>query len=52
VWVVVHVVAILTNRTPDMNAYYPGVERGVFRSYKPPAWEKCLKGCALKCFWS
>ena len=23
---VVHVVDILTNRTPDMNAYYPGVE--------------------------
>ena len=48
---VVHVVDILTDRSPDKNAYYPGVERGVFRGYKPPPCEKCLKGSALKCFW-
>lgn len=50
VWVV-HVVDMLTKQTPDMNAYYPAVE-GVLDSYKPPPCEKCLKGCALKCFWS
>ena len=32
---VVHVVDVLTNRTPEMNAYYPGVLRGVFGSHKP-----------------
>lgn len=49
---VVHVVDMLSKRTPNMTAYYPGVERGMLDSYQPPPCEKCLKGCALKCFWS